>query len=208
MGSSSNNSAQKEASQEEARKQAAIKQTTGQIDAIFSSPERQAQYAQFLESARKLYGDELMKKQKENSQQLKFALARSGQTGGSTAVDQGTKLGEAFQKGTIEAERMAQGDTAGLRQADEEARLRLIGLSQGGLDATTGINNAQSALLSNLQSGNASRNVKGVSDVFSSFADIYKKSQERAGERKAAQDYGLTYKPLFGQAFTGGYAQQ
>jgi hypothetical protein len=204
MGGSSNN-AQKEASQQEAQRQAAIKQSTGQIDAIFSSPERQAQYAQFLEAARKLYGDELMKQQKDNSRQMKFALARSGQTGGSTAVDQGVKLGEAFQKGTIEAERLAQGNTADLKQSDEQARLQLIGLAQGGLDATTGIKNAQTNLLSNLQAGNATRNVKGVGDVFSGFADMYKKSMESKGERDAAKYQFGNYKPLFGPAFTGGY---
>jgi hypothetical protein len=201
----SNNDAQKEASQQEAARQAAIKQSTSQIDAIFSSPERQAQYAQFLEAARKLYGDELMKQQKENSRSLKFALARSGQTGGSTAVDQGTKLGEAFQKGTIEAERLAQGNTADLKQADERSRLNLIGLAQGGLDATTGIANAQTNLLSNLQAGNATRNVKSVGDVFSGFADMYEQSRKAAGERRANRDYGLNYKPLYGQAYTGGY---
>lgn len=196
MGGSSSNDATNEAIAAENRKQAEINASVGQIDQIFADPTRQAQYADFLAATRKLYGDELLKQQKENSRNLKFSLARSGNTGGSTAVDQGAQLGRDYNRGVVEADRMAQSDTANLKGLDQDARLRLIGMAQSGLDATTGIQNAQSALQSNLQSGQSTRNVKAVGDVFSNYTDIYKKSLESKATRDAAKyDYGTTYSP-------------
>lgn len=193
---SSNNDAQKEAQKAEAARQAAIAASVGKIDSVFSDPRRQAQYQDFLEASRAAYQDQLGRDQKVNERQLRFANARSGNTGGSVAVDSGRRLSEAFQKGTLEAERLAQGDESNLRQADQDSRLRLISMAQSGLDATTGVRNASEALRSNLQAGGATRNVKSISDIFGQFSDIYKKSQDAANERKGANyAYNTTYQP-------------
>ena len=206
MGSGSND-AQKEAQAEERRRQAAIAASVGKIDSVFSDPRRQAQYDDFLAATRQLYGDELGRQQTDNSRQLKFSLARSGNAGGSVDRDQNQRLGESFTRGTIEAERLAQGETANLRQADQDSRLRLISMAQSGLDATTGVRNASDALRSNLQAGSATRNVKGIGDVFSDFANIYKKSQESAATRRGEKyAYNTLYQPSpFSGASQGGY---
>jgi hypothetical protein len=201
MGSGGND-AQREAEAAERARQAQIAQSVGAIDSVFKSPAREAQYKDFIEAARSLYRDRLFREQKDNSLQMKFALGRSGNTGGSLARDQGVRLGEAFARGGIEAERLAQSDEAGLRQSDQESRLRLISMAQGGLDATTGISNAQSALRSNLQAGAGTRNMQSLSDLFSGFGDIFRKTQEGKANRQG-QKWG--YQGLYGASpFFGG----
>lgn len=195
MGSGSND-AQKEAQREEARRQAAIAGSVGKIDAVFSDPKRQAQYDDFLAANRSLYRGELERVQGQNTRQMKFAMGRSGNAGGSLQVDAGRNLGEAFNKGLIESERMAQGDVASLKQSDQDSRLRLIGMAQGGLDATTGVRNAADALRSNLDAGSATRNTKAVGEAFSDFSGIYKRSQEEAARRRGEKfAYNTLYQP-------------
>lgn len=189
MGSGSN-SAQREAEAAERQRQQQINASVGQINSVFDSPARQAQYADYLAAARQLYGDRLADEQGKASRQLKFSLGRSGQTGGSLAVDQGRELGRSFQRGTIEADRLAQADEGALRQTDQDSRLRLIGMAQNGLDATTGVSNASAALRSNLQAGASTRNVQSISDLFSRFSDIYRKSADAKATRQG-QQWGL-----------------
>ncbi len=199
---SSGGSAQREATRAEAERQAAIKAAIGRINSVFNDPGRQAQYADFLNASRQLYGNDLNRQQGDATRNLKFALARSGNIGGSLQKDQGKTLGENYNRGVINAERLAQSDEAGLRSQDQSARLNLIGMAQAGLDATTGAQQAAEAMRNNLQAGASTRNVQGLGDVFASMSGIYKKSQEEAQRRKELQ---YVYNSLYGGAPPSGY---
>jgi hypothetical protein len=194
MGSTPN-SAQKEAQQAEAERQAKITQSVGAINGVFSAPARQKQYADFLKASRDLYGNDLNRQQTEASRNLKFSLARSGNIGGSLQADQGRHLGEDYNRGVIEAERRAQGDEAALRGQDQQSRLNLLAMAQSGLDANTGANQAAEAMRNSLQSGAAARNVQGLGNIFSGFADVFKRSREEAQRRKELQ---YVYSSLYG----------
>lgn len=201
---SSGNSAQREAEAAERARQAQIAGSVSRINSVFEAPERQAQYADFLDAARSLYRDRLGREQGENARQLRFSLARSGLSGGSEAVDKGRDLSDAFKRGGIEAERLAQADEGSLRQSDQELRRGLIAQAQGGLDATTGTRMAADALRSNLQAGASTRNVQSISDLFTGFADVYRKSRDAKANRQGQQwGLGQLYAPSIFSGYGG-----
>lgn len=205
MGSSPSNNASKQAEAQERARQAAIKQSISGIDATFNSPERQKQYTDFLAAVRQFYQDHLGRAQVENSRNLKFSLARSGNTGGSVAVDQGRDLLDAFNRGTVEADRMAQSDLAGLKGADATARLNLIGMAQAGLDATTATSNAALSLKNNLEAGKSQRNAGALDDVFGKFSDLYRRSKEAAATSKGNKYvYNTLYQPSLFSGYNSG----
>lgn len=183
MGGGSN-SASREAQQREREAQARVAAGTSRVNQVFDSPERQAQYQQYLDAARGTYRRQLDEKKGDADRQLKFALARGGQTGGSVQIGQAEELGNTYQKGLLEVERGAQENVAGIRAADEDARGRLISQVQGGLDANTAAINSATALRNNLQAGQSTVRTDAFGDAFNSFAKLYANSKEQAEYRR------------------------
>lgn len=195
MGSSPD-SAQREATAAEAARKAQVAQSVGAIESLFSSPDRQKQYADFLGAKRQLYTTDVNRQQDINNRQLKFSLARNGQSGSSLSRDQGERAGQDYNRGLIEAERSAQGDEAALRGQDQQSRLTLLGMAQSGADATTGASNAALMMKNNLDAGKATSNVQQMGDVFKNYADFYRKSQESKALRQGQQfAYNTLYQP-------------
>jgi hypothetical protein len=122
---------------------------------------------------------------------LKFALAKSGLTGGSEQVDQQEQLGESYAKGQLQAEQKALGAGANLQDADEQARQRLIALATSGLDSTNaGMESAQ-ALQTDLQSARAGVDANAMGDVFSTFNNFSKNVDDAEQRRRGLQDSGF-----------------
>jgi hypothetical protein len=131
------NDAAKEANRAEAQRQANIKRSTAQINDIFNDPSRTGQYDKLASDTTAFYRNDLDKQQADATRNTKFALARSGQIGGSVQADQNTKLGEDYLQGVIKASRLGAQAGANLRASDETSRANLISMAQNGLDATT-----------------------------------------------------------------------
>lgn len=207
MGGSSNR-ASRQAEQQERERQAAIAQSTGRINDIFNDPNRTAQYDQLVRDTQAYYQGDLDRQKADTDRQLKFALARGGQTGGSVSIDQNRKVGEEYLRGVIEANRMAQGAGADLRQADEQARSNLLAMAQSGLDATTAASQASASMRNNLLSGQAGATAQGLGNMFGSMSDIFRQSRD-ASEMRRGQKYGMNqiYSPMFGtpQGGRGGW---
>lgn len=185
MGNSSgDDSAVNEAAAQEQAHQAAIADAISKINALFGSPQREAQYADYLGAQRGLYTDEVNRQQSEAVRNNKFAIARNGQTGGSLARDTGTRLGEDYTKALIGADRLAQGDEASLRGQDQNSRLSLIQMASAGLDATTGVQNAATSLQNNLLSSRSGQGVKALGDIFKNYTEFYRKSVEDKAKRQ------------------------
>lgn len=170
-----------------------IGQGTSKVNSIFDNPGREGEIQQVLGARRGLYTDELTRQKEEADRQLKFSLARSGLAGSRQSVDSGRKLGEAHQRGIVDAENLAQSGANELRMADEDARAQLIAMVQSGADATTASNSATARMQQNLAGAKASGNVSALGNVFGGFADMYKRSRERAGERDAQSALGTIY---------------
>ena len=166
-------SAAQEANAQEQARQASIRQTQNAVNAVFDSPGRATDIADYVGAMRQYFGDDLTRQKKTNDQKLKFALARNGQIGGSTQIDQQKRFGEDYSRGLLDVERRAQGAGADLESADQDARANLISLATTGLDATTAASQAASALRTSLQAGKATSMTQGLGDVFGSFKDFW-----------------------------------
>lgn len=204
MGGGSNG-AQHQAQANEDRRNAQIKASTRQINRIFDSPGRTAQYGQLAKDTSAYFMQDLDTQKGRADRNLKFSLARNGQTGGSVQTDQGAQLGKDYLKGVLETTRRGQGAAADLQSRDETARANLIAQAQGGLDATSAASNAASALRSNLQSGQATSTANQMGDMFGDFASIYQKSQDAAALHNGQlYAYNTVYQPGFGYGAQGG----
>jgi hypothetical protein len=198
MGSGSND-AQERAEAEERARRAAIDATVGKINTTFDDPSRQKQYQDYEAANRQFYGDELQRQNQTASRKLKFALSRSGQSGSSVARDVGTRHGEAYNRGVIEADRLAQSMTANLRDQDSQSRLQLIQMASQGLNITQAANQAANMLRTNLQAGYGQQRADALGDLFGGFGDLIRNSREESERRRALEDYNLLYQPAYGR---------
>jgi hypothetical protein len=203
MGGSSN-SASRQAEQQERERQAAIAASTGRINQIFNDPARQGQYDQLVRDTQQFYQRDLDRQKGDTDRQLKFALARGGQTGGSVSIDQNKQVGEDYLRGVLEANRRAQGAGADLRQADEQARSNLLAMAQSGLDATTASSQAAASMRNNLLSGQSGATAQGLGNMFGSMSDVFRQSRDAKALREGLlAGMGPLYSPMFGTP-TGG----
>lgn len=168
----------------EAERQAKTDATRGVINRSFDSPQRQRQYADYATAMREYMGGELVRKKRDAARNLKFALAKAGQIGGSQQVAGETQLGNEFQRGALENERRVQGSVAQLKGADEQSRNSLLALADSGLDLTSATRRSQSMLANNMGNANLSALQTGLGDVFADTAAVYKSINERAAQRR------------------------
>ena len=198
MGSGSNK-AQKQAQQAEDERQAQIKASTDAINAIFSDPAREQQYADLAKSTTDYYTGDVNRQQDINARKLQFALARSGQAGGSEGAYQGKVLGQDYSKALDVAAQRGYQAGAGARQADEQARTQMLGLAQTGLDATTAAQEASRSLQSNLLASTSAATANQLGDLFGDLGDVYQQSQNMKALRSGQMyGYGPFYQPRYG----------
>lgn len=186
--------AQKDAAAAEAERQARISGNVRDINAAFAG--RESQYADLGNALRERLNMQLGEQRKDATRQSKFALARSGLTGGSAAVDAGRTLARENQEGVLGVERQARAGVAGLRTEDENARTRLISLAQSGNDI--GNAGAQSAamLRANLGSAQNTGSINDLGEVFGRTAATYRAQQDAAARRRGLND-ATTYARAF-----------
>jgi hypothetical protein len=200
MGSSSN-SASREAQRAEDERQAAIRASQSRINQVFDGSNRAADIADYVGATRDYLTRDLNKQKGETDRQLRFALARGGLVGGSTQVDQQTRLGEDYSRGLLEADKRARGAGAEIEAADQDTRARLIGLATQGLDATTGAQQAAAAMRSNLEAGKSTSMVGGMGDFFGGFGNFLRDAREADARRRANRDTGFS---LYSTPYGGG----
>jgi hypothetical protein len=199
MGGSSDKAA-KQAEANEKERLASIQQTQGAVNRVFDGPEREADIGTFMSGLREFLGDDLNRQKADTDRQLRFALARNGQLGGSTQVDQQRRFGEQYSRGLLDAERRVQGAGADLRSQDQDARARLIQLATSGLDATTAAQQSAASMRSALESGRSTAMAQGMGNAFGTFGDFFQQSKDAAARRRAdRQAY-----PLYGSNTYGG----
>ena len=180
-----NNSASTAAAAADAQRQAQINQTVQRISDAYSWPQRQAQYQTYGQNLNNYYTTQVNDQEAVNARNLKFAMARSGLTGGSAAVDANSQLQKDYTKGLLQASQQAQGGQAALQQADINAKNQLTGLAeQGAYTGTipTQIAQAQQASLGAAQNYSSANS---LGNLFSGTAGIYNAEQVAAANRKA-----------------------
>lgn len=186
MGGGSNN-AQREAQAAESQRQASIAYTQGRINDVFSSPQREADISDYVGGLRQYYQQDLDRQKADADRSLKFALARTGQVGGSTQVDQQARFATDYAKALLQTNQKAEQAGAELRANDQDARSRLISLATSGLDATTGAQMAAQSLRAGLESSKGAAMSQGLGQMFQAY-DQYNQATQDAKARQRAFD--------------------
>jgi hypothetical protein len=190
------NSAAREADRAEKERQAAIARTQQQVNAVFDGPAREGEIGEFMEALRARSTDDLDRRKGDTDRQLKFALARAGQVGGSTERDKRRVFTDDYTRALLNLERGVQGAGADLRASDQDARARLIQLATNGLDATTGARQASESMRVNLQSASAGNLSNQLGDAFGDWSKYFQDSRDDAARRTVHRNnYGL-YAPI------------
>lgn len=182
-----NNSAANAASAADATRQAQINQSISQITSAYSSPQRQAQVNQYGTQVGNYLTGQVNEQESTNARNLKFAMARSGLTGGSAAVDSNTQLQKDYSKGLLSASQGAQQAVSSLNSADINSKNQLVGLAQQG--SYIGAIPQQIASAQNASLGAAQNyaNPSSLGNLFAGTAGIYTNEQTAAANRKAQQ---------------------
>lgn len=196
--------ASKEAQRAEAQRQAEVARAVSAVNRAYGSPQRAADIADYQAATQELLGQDLARQNAEAQRQTKFALARSGVTGGSFDVDTNRKLAETYQRGVLDVSRKAQGAAAALQAQDQQAKQNLIALAQSGMDATTAAQQASEGIRVNLANARAQDQQQALGDMFKDFGKVWTNSQEQKGKQEA-QRYGGGYDALYGRI--GGYGE-
>lgn len=191
--------ASKQAQQNEQARQAQAEAATQAINSTFDSPSRTDAYGKLAADTTAYYMQQANRQQDQANRNLRFALARSGQAGGSVQADQGEKLGQDYTQAVTEAARRGQQAGAGLQAQDEQERQSLIASAQSGLDATTAASNAASAMRANLATAQSGATANALGDAFGDFANLYQNSKDAAALRRGQlNSYNTVYQSSFG----------
>lgn len=180
-----------------------IQQSVQQITSAFGSPQRQAQYNTYGQNLNDYYTGQVNNQQTTQARNLKFAMARSGLTGGSEAADSNTQLNKDYSQALLQASQQAQAGKAALEQSDIQSKNQLIGLAQQGnfTGSIPGqIATAQSAAL---DSAKAYGPANSLGNLFAGTASIWGNEQTASANRRAQQSpigslYGTSNSSPFG----------
>jgi len=188
------NSAANASNAANAAQQASIQNAVGQINSAYSNPNRANQYAQYNQNLSNYYTGQVNNQEAVNARNLKFAMARSGLTGGSAAVDSNTQLQKDYTQGLLNASQAATAGTSALEQSDINAKNQLIGLAQQGNftgavpTATAQAQNASLGAAQNFGQANA------LGNLFAGTQGIIQNEAGAAANRLAQQNpFGTNY---------------
>jgi hypothetical protein len=167
---------------EEAQRAAQIAANVKNINSAFAN--RGAQYDQYQQALQGQYQTELNRQQAIAARNNKFALARSGLTGGSAAVDAGKLLSQDMQRGTLNAQQQVQGSVAKLQSADEATRQQEIALAQGGGDIGDAAIQTANGLRANIGNAQNANVANSLGNVFGDVSTAYTNMNTAAALRR------------------------
>lgn len=115
------------------------------VNAMFSTPDLQAQEGEISAAQRGNYSDELKQKYQDAERQLRFGAARTGNVGSTTYADEMARLNRENEMGGTNIEGAVRRSIANLRGSREDTRSRAIGLINAG-EGTEGVRSATEGL--------------------------------------------------------------
>jgi hypothetical protein len=195
-----NNSAANAATAANAQQQQNIQNAVGQINNAFNSPQRQAQYQQYGQNLQNYYTGQVNQQEAQNANQLTFANARSGLTGGSAAAYNNQQLQKDYTQALLQASQQAQGGQAALQQADINAKNQMISLAQQGNFTGSIPQEVSEAQNTTLQTAANYGNMNALGNLFGATKNIAQ-NEATAAANRAAQNSPI------GSPYGSGYAQ-
>lgn len=173
--------AEKQAAAQQAQQTATINGNVNAIDSAFNN--RQPEYDQYRKGLQAQYQQELDRQQAIAGRNNKFALARSGLTGGSAAVDSGRTLGQEEQLGTLAAQQQVNSNVSKLQANDQATRQQMISLAQSGNNIGDAATQTSQALQANLGQATSVNAAQGLGDAFAQTTNAYNNEQTAAALR-------------------------
>lgn len=164
-----------------------IQNASAQVNAIFDSPERAQERADYENAVRQREMTDLDQQFGDQNRDLKFAMARSGLTSGSADVDLHDRLNQDYGKGVLQVGAAAKQAGANLQGADEASRSRLLTQVSSGLGLTDANQQALSSAESNVQAAQGSIAPAYFDQLFGDYAQVYNQSQIDQSRRQAEQ---------------------
>lgn len=164
----------------ELQRQAQISDAMAGVNSAFGN--RAPIYQQLENATYDLNRDRLADDRAQNEQQLGFALARSGLSGGSVDVDKNADLLQRYNQGLVQARSHASDAAANARGRDEQLRASLLGMAGSG---AIGGGQAYQMASQGLQSQAAAPSyLPGLSNIFQGLSDSIGMAARYAGLRQ------------------------
>jgi hypothetical protein len=179
------NSAANAANAANAQQQAQIQNSVNQINAAYTNPNRTNQYEAYNKNLSNYYTGQVNDQEATNARNLKFAMARSGLSGGSAAVDSNTQLQKDYTQGLLQASQQAQAGTSALEQSDINAKNQMISMAQAGGSIGQIPGQVASQQQTSLNAAQNWGNSQSLSNLFAGTSQIYNNEQTAAANRKA-----------------------
>lgn len=169
----------------EQAQQTQIQKTIDQINSIFTSPARQAQYKDYYNSTLATLKNSLNQNYVDAQRGLKFGLARTGNIGSSNDVYQHGLLSKDYQTGILNADTQAQGAEAQLENADSATQSALDSMALNGGLATNPVQTAQSDAAANLQQAQGTVAPATFDQLFGDISTQYLNQMVTQGQQAA-----------------------
>lgn len=168
-----------------AQQQAQIQNSVNQINAAYTNPNRTNQYEAYNKNLSNYYTGQVNDQEATNARNLKFAMARSGLSGGSAAIDSNTQLQKDYTQGLLQASQQAQAGTSALEQSDINAKNQMISMAQAGGSIGQIPGQVASQQQTSLNAAQNYGNANAVNNLFAGTSQIYNNEQTAAANRKA-----------------------
>jgi len=168
-----------------AQQQAQIQNSVNQINAAYTNPNRTNQYEAYNKNLSNYYTGQVNDQEATNARNLKFAMARSGLSGGSAAIDSNTQLQKDYTQGLLQASQQAQAGTSALEQSDINAKNQMISMAQAGGSIGQIPGQVASQQQTSLNAAQNWGNSQSLSNLFAGTSQIYNNEQTAAANRKA-----------------------
>ena len=184
------NSATTAATNQAAQQAATVNNQINSINSAFAN--RQGQYNNYLSALNTSYQTQLQQQQASAGRQLKFSLARGGQTGGSVAAQQGGELQREEGQGQITAQEQAQAKLAGLQSSDVAEKQQMISLAESGANIGNAAQQTATALQANLNNAQTNLGPNTLGQVFGGITNTTNAMNTAYASRmglRAAQAY-------------------
>lgn len=130
-------------------------------------------------------GTELRDDYTDAQARAKAHLARRGLSGGQADIDLGQRILEIFNRGTLDVKNRADSSVAEMRGADEQARLSLLNQIQAGMDGSTAVSSAGSALKNNADQVKTAAMLQTLGNLFREADELYSTQQYVNGANQA-----------------------
>jgi hypothetical protein len=179
------NSAANAANAANAQQQAQIQNSINQINAAYTNPNRTNQYEAYNKNLSNYYTGQVNDQEATNARNLKFAMARSGLSGGSAAIDSNTQLQKDYTQGLLQASQQAQAGTSALEQSDTNAKNQMISMAQAGGSIGQIPGQVASQQQTSLNAAQNYGSANAVNNLFAGTSQIYNNEQTAAANRKA-----------------------